>query len=143
MFCTKMRSQIKRMLRQFDNYVNEHINTALKITIALKRVLSSPVADIITTIIPGDVDNIIRQQLLMALEKATTVLLMADKCRRYTSISEKLDCLVRELRQQSPELQDAFLQKLASLLAGELDGNRLKQSLYDLYTQAKYSVTKQ
>ncbi len=55
MFCTKMKSQIKALLREFDNYVDDHIDMALKITTALKNVLSSPVADVLTAIIPGDI----------------------------------------------------------------------------------------
>jgi flagellar basal body-associated protein FliL len=49
---------------------------------------------------------------------------------------------VQQIKQRDPQLQDAILQKLASLLAGELDGNKLKQALYDLYTQAKYTTAK-
>ncbi len=142
MFCTKMKSQLKTMLRDFDNYVDAHIDTALKITTALKKVLSSPVADVITAIIPGDIDNLIRRQLEAALSKAIAVLTIANSCKQFTEVNELLNCFVEQLKLRDPELQDALLQKLASLLAGQLDGQRLKQNLYDLYTQAKYTATK-
>jgi len=142
MFCNKMRGRIKRILQQFDEYLDEHIDLALSVTTALKKFLSSPAGDIITALIPGDLDNVIRQHLLTALEQAINALQITDKCRKHENIADKLLCLAEEMRQRSPELRDALFHRLASLVASELDGQRLKQSLYDLYTQAKYSAMK-
>lgn len=143
MFCKKLRGQVKMMLREFDDYVDKHIDMALTITAGLKKLLSSPVADVITAIIPGDVDEIIRRQLITALGKVIEALTIADKCREHKEAGARLACFVAQLKLHDPNLQDAILQKLASLLAGQLHGQRLKQSLYDLYTQAKYSAAKE
>ncbi len=143
MFCTKIKNQLKALLRKFDNYVDAHIDTALKVTTALKNILSSPVGDIITAIIPGDIDNTIRAKLVDALGKVTETLAIAESCKDISDVNEKLKCFVTQLNLRDPNLQDAILQKLASLLAGHLDGQRLKQSLYDLYTQAKYAAGKE
>lgn len=142
MFCKKLRSRVKRVLQQFDEYLDEHIDLALQVTMALKKFMASPVADILTAVIPGDLDNIVRQHLLAALERATDALLIAEKCRKEGEIADKLLCLAEELRLKSPELRDALLHRMASLMAGQLDGQRLKQNLYDLYTQAKYTAIK-
>ena len=141
MFCAKIKSQLKSLLREFDNYVDEHIDTALKITTALKNALSSPAADILTAIIPGEIDNVIRQELITGLGKALEALTIVDNCRQYTDMNDKLGCFVQQLKLRDPQLQDAVLLKLASLLTGYMDGGRLKQNLYDLYTQAKYAAT--
>ena len=138
MFCTKVNAEIKSALKQFDQYVDAHIDTALQITTTLKAMLSSPAADIITSIIPGTADDVLRTQLLNALNKITEALSIVDSCKQYTDLNDKLKCFVQQLSQRDPKLQDAILLKLSSLLAAELDGNKLKQSLYDLYTQAKY-----
>lgn len=142
MFCSKINSQVKAALRQFDNYIDAHVDTALKITTALKNILSSPVTDIVTALIPGQLDTAIKNQLLNALNKAVDALTIVDNCKQYTDLNEKLKCFVEQVKQRDPQLQDAILQKLASLISGQLDGNRLKQYLYDLYTQAKYAVAK-
>jgi len=130
------------LLHEFDNYVDMHIDTALKITTELKRLLSSPVADALVAIIPGDIDKVIRAQIVNALGKVMEALTIAGNCRQYTDMNDKLKCFIEQLKLHDPQLQDAILQKIASLLAGHLDGQRLKQSLYDLYTQAKYSASK-
>ncbi len=142
MFCPTSGSKIKIALKQFDQYVNAHIDTALKVTTAIKNALASPAADIITAIIPGNLDDTIRAQLLNAIIKVVEVLTIADNCKQCTSAEEKLKCFITQIQQRDPQLQDAILQKLASLLAAELDGQRLKQALYDLYTQAKYVTSK-
>ncbi len=142
MFCSKLKTQVKALLKEFDNYIDGHIDTALQITSALKSMLSSPAANVITAIIPGELDDEIRQELVAALTKVIDALTIADTCKQYTDANDKLSCFVQQLQQRDPLLQDAVLQKLASLLAGTLDGQRLKQSLYDLYTQAKYSASK-
>jgi len=138
MFCTKANSEIKTALKQFDQYVSAHIDTALQITTALKNLLASPVADVITAIIPGTADDVLRTELLLALNKAVEALSIVDNCKQFTDLNDKFKCFIDQIRQRDPQLQDAILLKLASLLGAQFDGNKLKQSLYDLYTQAKY-----
>jgi hypothetical protein len=142
MFCTTIKGKLKSLLRQFDNYVDTHIDRALAVTTGLKNMLSSPVADIITAVIPGDLDSVIRRQLIAALSKAVEALLIAENCRHYADLNDKLSCFIEQLKLRDPLLQDALLHKLASLLTSRLDGQRMKQSLYDLYTQAKYTAAK-
>lgn len=142
MFCTKLKLRIRKLLSQFDNLLESNIDTALHITRQLKQFLVSPVADILTAIIPGNIDEIIRRQLIYTIDKVIEGLFIADSCREFKSTADKLKCFAMHLQQAEPHLKDAILQKMASLLAAELDGNRLKQSVYDLYTQAKFSVDK-
>ncbi len=142
MFCLKLKGKIRLLLKHLDIYVDGHVTTALQITTQIKNLLASPVTDLLTAIIPGNVDDIIRRQLICALDRAIEALSIADSCKGFTDINDKLKCFVEQLRIREPHLQDALLQKLASLLTSELDGGRLKQSLYDLYTQARYAADK-
>jgi len=140
MFFTTLKSQYKQLLRQLDSYIDGHLDTALAVTTQLKNILSSPVADIVTAIIPGNLEAAVKSQLLAALNTAITALTIADNCKQITEVNDKLKCFVTQLQQKDPQLQGAVLQKLASLLAANLDGNRLQQHIYDLFTQAKYSL---
>ncbi len=131
------------MLRTFDSFVDNNVETALKVTTVLKQIIASPVADIVTALIPGEADDLLKKKLLIALEKVTDVLTITDECMKHHNVNDKLACFAEQMRHNSPELQDALLHKMASLLTSELDGNRMKQNLYDLYTQAKYAAAKQ
>lgn len=142
MFCDKIKPKVRVMLKQFDTYVDSHVDMALKVTAAIKAALDSPLAGILVAVIPGDLDNTLRTQLSAALQKALEALAIVNDCKQYTALDDKLQCFASEIKQRDPQLQDAILQKLASLMAGELDGQRLKQNLYDLFTQVKYSAGK-
>lgn len=142
MFCIQFKRKVRSLLAHFDSFVDQHVVTALRITKAIKSLLSSPAADILTAIIPGDLDNLLKEKAVAALGKIADALAIADKCRQCAQSEEKIMCFLEQLRQYDPHLQDALLLKVASLLAGKLDGERLKQSLYDMYTQAKYTASK-
>src|SRR4051812_26717889 len=122
MFCTKMKNKLRSLLSQFDGFIDGHIDTALKITSGLKRLLSSPVADVVTALIPGNIDNAIKDKLITALNKAVEALNIAEQCRQYSDVNEKLKCFIEQLQLRDPQLQDAVLLKLASLLTSQLDG---------------------
>lgn len=142
MLFSKIKNRLKKLLREFDHYLEAHVEIALKITSGVKKALLSPVADIVAFIVPADLGNSLRSQLVNALNEALSILSVVDQCRQYADINEKLKCFIEHLKCLDPHLQDAILQKLASLLTGTLDGQRLKQSSYDLFTQAKYTASK-
>ena len=141
MFCTKANAEIKAALNKFDAYVDAHVDTALKITSTMKSLLASPIGDVLTALIPGTADDVLRAKLVSGLSKVVDALSIVDACKQYTDLNDKLKCFMQQLAAKDPALQDALLFKIASLLVGALDGNQLQQSLYDLYTQAKYYTT--
>jgi hypothetical protein len=142
MFCNKMKTKIRALLRHCDECLDINVQTALQVSTALKALIGSPVADIITAIIPGQADDLIRAQLQSALERAVNVLTIADNCLPHGTLNEKLQCFAAALAQCAPEVRDAVLLKLASLLSSHLDGQRFRQHIYDTYTQAKFTTEK-
>ncbi len=142
MFCPTMKNKYRTLLQQFDAYVDQHVDTALAITATLKNLLASPVADMITAIIPGQADDHVKELLIAGLQNAIEVLSIADTCKLHTDMNDKLKCFMLQLGQREPQLQETILQKLASLLTAHLDGQRLRQHFYDLFTQAKYTAGK-
>lgn len=142
MFCLKIKNQLRNFYRLFDRSVDEYINIALSITKALKDIVQSPAAAVLTAIIPGTLDDRLKAQAEHALEQAVKALTIAGKCSDSKSLTEYINCFATELRKQDERLRDALLLKLASLITAELDGRRLKAHHYDLFTQAKYTVGK-
>lgn len=138
MFCKKFRFKFKQLVGQFDKLVEANIDTALSITTGIKKFLKGAGGDILTVIIPGTADDVARVKIIAVLEKTIDALEVVNTCKD-APINEKLECFVREVSLRSPDQVDAVLAKLASLLASELDGKRLRQALYDLYTQAEYT----
>jgi hypothetical protein len=140
MFCSKFKAAIKKLLNQYDSFLEAHVEAALSITTGIKKVIGSPVVDLLTAIIPGNLDDTIKDKLRIILDKAVLALSVIEQCKSATDAESRLKCFVMHLSQMEPQLRDAILQKLASMMVGELDGQRFKQSIYDLFTQAGYTA---
>lgn len=142
MFCQKITAKIKQLLRQFNTYVQDNVDTALKVTTALKAALESVPAQVLTAIIPTDIDETIRVRLVDILGKSIDVLSVVSACKDETTVEGKVQCFIKQLAQYAPAVQDALLHKLAAIIAAQLDGNTKAQNVYDLFVQAQYSATK-
>ena len=141
-FCRKTRSKIKQALQQFDAFIERHAEEALRVTKIIKSAIESPLVELLEAIIPGDADTIFKNKVLQALETGIDTLNIVNTCRQEPNLEAKLVCFVKALKEVSPDLQDAVLQKLQSILLRELDGNTRKQNIYDLFSQAAYSNSK-
>jgi hypothetical protein len=141
-FCKKTGPKIKQALQQFDAFIAQHSEEALRVTKIIKSALESPLADLLEAIIPGDADTIFKNKVLQALEIGIDTLNIVNTCRQEPNLEAKLNCFVNALKEVSADLQDAVLQKLQSILLRELDGNTRKQNIYDLFSQAAYSNSK-
>jgi hypothetical protein len=141
-FCRKTRLKIKQALQQFDAFIERHAEEALRVTKVIKSAMESPLVDLLEAIIPGDADTIFKNNVLQALETGIDTLSIVNTCRQEPTLEAKLVCFVNALKEVSPDLQDAVLQKLQSILLRELDGNTRKQNIYDLFSQAAYSSSK-
>ncbi|TAN18825.1 MAG: hypothetical protein EPN37_04495 [Chitinophagaceae bacterium] len=141
-FCQQFKGEVKQLIKQFDGYVETHVDIALQVTTKLKAILNSPITGIVTAIIPGNLDNVIRAKLIQGLGYSIDALNIVDECKNQGTIEQKVQCFAAALVKEHPDMQDAILQKLAALLARFLGGNTTKQNIYDLFVQAKFSVAK-
>ena len=141
-FCKSVKTKVKSLMKEFDSFIQAHVEVALQVTTEIKKLLSGPVGIIITSVIPGSIDDAIRVKLLQILPEAIDTLMILDACKSKTSLNEKISCFITELKKVDPELQEAILHKLATILTRELDNNKLAQNIYDLFVQVQYSINK-
>lgn len=139
-FCQKFAGEIKSILKKIDQFVQDHADTALKVTTAIEKFLAGPGGDILAAIIPSGIPAEIRSKLLVILPQAIDALTIVDACKSATTLKDKLDCFATNLKKLDPTLQKGILQKLAQLLTAGLHNNKLEQNVYDLATQAMYSL---
>lgn len=133
--------KIRSIWNKADDYVEAHVELALKLTGGVKKFLESPTADILEAVIPGDIDKLVRIQLLKAAAAAVKALGIIDACKGLND-ADKFKCIVAELQKLPKDGQDAVLFKLASLIVKYLHRGKFPQSTYDLLTQGKYLETK-
>lgn len=128
---------ISSLWNQADDYLEQHVEAALRVTTGFKRFLESPVADVVEAIIPGDIDRLIRQKLIEATTSAVSALGIIDTCKGLND-ADKFRCIVAELQKLPKAGRDAVLFKLAALITKYLHNGKMPQSTYDLLLQGKY-----
>lgn len=137
----KVIAAIAKFLGLIPKKIKIAASRSLEITNRIKKALEHPVSDIITMIIPGDWDDNLKKVILQYLNQAIPYLKVVDNCKEKDG-EDMIICWIDELKKMPKETQDALLIKLASLLTAYQDGKKLKQSLYDYFTQHIYTANK-
>lgn len=142
MFCKGFWGKTRKFFNRLDKTILEYSEMALSITTSLKSILGNDLAVIATAIIPGDIDELIRTRLLKALDKTISALTIIEACKDFATIDERLTCFAEQMRKLNPELQEALLIKMASLITADLHGGQLPRSDYDTILQVKFKAEK-
>ena len=79
--------------------------------------MDSPAADILTAIIPGDLDDELKTLLRTKLPEILTELKLADSCSGLTDQSQITACAVKVLQDLDGDVKSAFLHSLSVLVA--------------------------
>jgi len=141
-FCKSIKPEVKKILTFLDEEILGHIDVALKVTTAIQKFLISPVSDIVTALIPGQIDDTIKAKLIPILQTVVPTLAIMDSCKTKTTFEQQLSCFITNLKAQDPDLQQAILNKMAALITAKLHDQKLAQNIYDLLTQAIFSTKK-
>lgn len=141
-FCIRFKNAINKLKAKFNKFLEQHIDTALHITNALKTALNSPVIDVLTHITPTDKDDKAIEQIRKALAVAVAKLSIVKECNENENLEDKIKCWIEHIKQQPLDVQKALLVKFGAIVAAELDGNKEAQHVYDAALQSVFSVNK-
>lgn len=133
---------IKKLFNEIPRDIRDKVQIALQVTTRLKSALESPVADLVTALIPGDWDDRLKKEILQYLQESLILLSIVKDCAEKDNIGDMVSCWLEKLRDLPEDVRHALLIKLASLLVAKLHGNKLRESQYDLYTQLVFSAIK-
>jgi hypothetical protein len=116
-FLTKIWNQIKALFDGIPAELKTAIHIGVLVTENIKNFVDSPAADILTTIIPGNVDDEIKSWLRAKLPAILTELKLADSCTGLTDPNEITACAVKVLQGLDGDVKSAFLHNLSILIA--------------------------
>lgn len=116
-FLAKIFSGIKKFFAKIPKPLKDAIALAVIIVDKIKIVVDSPVADIITAIIPGDLDDKIKLALRAALPRILIDLRLANNCGSLTDPNEILKCALDTLKAVSGDIKSQILADLAVMIA--------------------------
>lgn len=141
-FLKKLWQQIKDLFEAIPDDLKSAIHIGVIVTEAIKTFVDSPAADILTAIIPGDIDDKIKDLLRAKLPEILTELKLADSCGKLTDPSQITACAVKTLQQLDGDIKSAFLHNISILVAQVAADGKLSWSdgvyILEWYYQNQY-----
>lgn len=116
-FLTKIWNQIKALFEGIPSELKTAIHIGIEVTENLKTIVDSPAADILTAIIPGNIDDEVKSWLRAKLPTILTELKLADSCGQLTGPAEITKCAVQVLQGLDGDVKSAFLHNLSIFVA--------------------------
>jgi len=120
------------------------IHIGVVVTENVKQFVDSPAVDILTTLIPGDIDDAIKKLLRAKLPTILTELKLADSCAGLTDPAEITACAVKILQGLDGDVQSAFVHNLSIMVAQVAADGKLSWSdgvyLLEWYYQHEYKT---
>jgi hypothetical protein len=141
-FLTKIWASIKSLFDGMPGELKTAIHIGVIITENIKKFVDSPPVDVLTVLIPGDVDDKIKQLLRINIPTILTELKLADTCAGLTDPSEITACAINVLQDLDNNVQGAFLHNISIMLAQIVADGQLTWSdgvyLLEWYYQHQY-----
>lgn len=116
-FLAKIWAEIKALFNGIPAELKTAIHIGVLVTENIKNFIDSPAADILTAIIPGDIDDAIKTWLRAKLPEILTELKLADNCGSLSDPAAITACAVKVLQGLDADTQSPFLHSLSVLVA--------------------------
>lgn len=143
-FLAKIWAEIKSLFDGIPAELKTAIHIGVLVTENIKNFVDSPAADILTAIIPGDVDDEIKNWLRAKLPTILTELKLADSCGSLTDPAAIAECAVKVLQGLDGDIQSSFLHSLSVMAAQVAADGKLTWSdgvyLLEWYYQNEYKT---
>jgi hypothetical protein len=141
-FLLKIWASIKALFDGMPAELKTAIHIGVIVTENIKQFVDSPAADVLTVLIPGEVDDKAKQLLRANLPVILTGLKLADNCAGLTDPSQIVICAIKELQGLDGKVQGAFLHNISIMLAQIAADGKLSWSdgvyLLEWYYQHQY-----
>src|ERR1700753_2169227 len=108
-FLTKIWNQIKALFDGIPSELKTAVHIGVLVTENIKNFIDSPAADILTAIIPTDIDDEVKNWLRAKLPGILTELKLVDSCSGLTDPAAITDCAIKVLQGLDGDIPSAFL----------------------------------
>jgi hypothetical protein len=97
-FLTQIWNTIQSLFNNFPTKLKASVHIGVTITENIKTIIDSPIADILTAIIPGEMDDKIKQILRKGIPIILTNLKLTDECSKLTDPQEIINCAIKHYK---------------------------------------------
>lgn len=120
----KLWSGIKKLISGLDKEAKKLLPIAIAVGENIKKVIDSPVADVLTALIPGNVDDVIKLKLRGFLPKLLLELHMVEAIANIEDENERLNAILAKIKLSSDDANNVFYHGLSALIIEKLsDGD--------------------
>jgi len=144
-FISKIWTRIESLFDGFPVELKTAVHIGVIVTENIKNFVDSPVADILTAIIPGDIDDDIKTWLRAKLPEVLTELKLADSSSGLTDSTQITACAVKVIQGLAGDVKSAFLHNLSIFIAQIASNGKLTWSdgvsILEWYYQNVYKNT--
>ena len=141
---TKIWGEIESLFSSFPAEMKTAIHIGVVVTENVKSFVDSPVADILTVLIPGDIDDNVKNWLRAKLPVILTELKLADSCAGLTDPQQITACAVKVLQGLDGDIKSAFLHNLSIFVAQVASNGKLSWAdgvaILEWYYQNEYKA---
>lgn len=107
-------AEIAKLWHKLDNEAKVLVPVVIKLVDNIRKFVDSPVADVLTVVIPGDIDDKLKAELRVIIPKVLLELNMVDAIANITDPNEQLKAIIARLKLSGVHAQDIFWHGLAS-----------------------------
>lgn len=127
-----------------DKWCTEHVQPAIEIAERLKQFINSPVADLIVHLIPGTVDDEVKNFIAANIGKAIDILEASPGANTDLDFTNKVVSFVNTLKNSSDAVKGAILKTFAREYAklNAVNDAAVRDSSIDLLVQLQYAKFK-
>jgi hypothetical protein len=116
-FLAGLWNSIRSLFNKLPATYKNAVRIGVSITENIKNFVDSPLADVLTTLIPGDIDDKIKQALRTALPLILTDLKLAKDNGTMANPQKITRCAIQALQKLDDEIKNAYLHNLSVLIA--------------------------
>ena len=116
-FINKIWAEVKYLFENVPAELKTAIHIGVIVTENIKNFVDSPAADVLTAIIPGNIDDEIKDWLRAKLPIVLTELKLADSCAGLTDPQQITQCAIKMLQGLKGDIKSAFLHNLSIFIA--------------------------
>jgi hypothetical protein len=113
---TKIWATIQSLFNNFPADLKTAVHIGVSVTQNIKSILNSPDIDILTALIPGDIDDKVKQALRSGIPIILFDLKLADTCSELTDPQEITICAIKALQSLDGDIKSAFLHTFSVLV---------------------------
>lgn len=141
----KIWDEVKSLFNGFPAEMKTAIHIGVVITENIKNFVDSPTADLLTALIPGNIDDQVKDWLRNKLPVILTELKLADSCSSLTDPEQITACAIKVLQGLDGDIKSAFLHNLSIFIAQIASDGKLTWndgvSILQWYYQNEYKAT--